>query len=242
MIATSAYSATTYRILRTYETPQLAYNPTIVEAILATMATPNWFDPVVIGTKLEEEVLVGGCNGWYNPIKLAFTMTRDLFKPNSKVASIVSIGPGRQDEHQIVRRDDDEGDGDDDIPITPVEVADLLERMMLDCEVVASNMQRELGHIPTYQRLSVDQKMDRIKITGWSGRAIANIISNTDSYKLRADATIDQVVDNLKARITPDMPTISEICTFSHIFVNKRGSDYNMHSECECSGYFKPRQ
>ena len=75
---------------RTYKPRGSTFNPTIVEAICATMATPPYFSPIKCGPRGRQQVFIGGPHGANNP-------TRELLKEAS--ADIWKGETGRAD-HQ----------------------------------------------------------------------------------------------------------------------------------------------
>lgn len=134
----------------------------------------------------------------YNPIKEAFTETRNAFNPNARISSVVSIGSGTHETHKL-RQATKDG------------LNETLCHMILGCDIVAEEVTKSLSKVLEYQRLSVDKEMDKVVITAWGKDDIKGIAGHTKDYMKRKNGVVDQVVQNLLNRSERPLPTIGNI-------------------------------
>jgi hypothetical protein len=170
------------------------------------MATPDWFDPVTIGSSDIPETLIGGCMGTYNPINEALKETRRLYE-RYPICSVISIGCGKHAAHQL--RED-----------TPDGLNGALISMIHDCDLTADGVHNRFLRMPQfqsiYQRFSVDEEMINIKITDWSKKWFSDISAHGEKYKEKGvvDAALDIVVINLRGESSHVLPTVQFISEF----------------------------
>ncbi|KAH0588496.1 hypothetical protein H2248_012599 [Termitomyces sp. 'cryptogamus'] len=85
----------TPRIFRSYEVrANQGYNCTVVQAAHATTATPQFFEPVSIGSEGLNEKFIGAHLEYNNPINFVLEEADLVFGASQQVACIVSIGAG----------------------------------------------------------------------------------------------------------------------------------------------------
>jgi hypothetical protein len=174
------YSATSVNInhphaFRTYPARGSSLNPTIVEAVCATMAVPSLFSPVKIGPRLRQQSFVGGAFGANNPTRELLKEASTLFGPNRRVAQVLSIGSGLPRVISTESLDGDEG------------AHRLLREMATDCEMVAQELSTRLYTIDAYLRLNVDKGMELVAMTDWN--ELGSIESHTAVYIATATVT-----------------------------------------------------
>lgn len=87
------------RIIRTYRTPSVEYNCTIMEAALATMALPSWFPRVKSGSVYSPESPMSGSIGSSNLTKKALVEANRIFGSESRFSVIISLGPERRSQN-----------------------------------------------------------------------------------------------------------------------------------------------
>jgi hypothetical protein len=171
------------------------------------MATPDWFDPVTIGSGDYARRLIGGCMKTYNPIMEALKETRSTHGCYP-ISSVISIGCGKHAAHKL--RDN-----------TKEELNGTLLSMIHDCNDIADEVHNDFCRMPQfqsiYQRFSVDQEMTNIDITDWSLYRFADINAQTVKYigKAEVKKALDVAVKNLMGGIPYLLPTVKVISEFN---------------------------
>ncbi|KAH8818844.1 hypothetical protein DL96DRAFT_1504027 [Flagelloscypha sp. PMI_526] len=165
--AASSHNAGHPRLFRTYHSRS---NPsldcTVCEAVRATTALPDLFNPIVIRDQHLSETFVGGELRWNNPTdELTKEAAREF--QGRHVSCIVSIGSGHPGHLSLA-----EG------------LTSLFPRIALDCERLADDMERRFGNAPdVYWRLSVEQGLQNLAVDLSNLDAL---VSHTYSYLQRA--------------------------------------------------------
>jgi hypothetical protein len=203
-LCSTLYAATSARInhpqaFRTYPSRGSSLNPTIVEAISATMAVPSHFSPVKIGPHLRQQAFIGGALGANNPTRELLKEASTVFGSESRVAQITSIGSGI---HPVLFVSSETNEAD---------LSRLLKDIATDCEAVAQELHTRLYRIKAYLRLNVERGMEDIAMEDWS--ELGAIESHTGAYI--AVASISESIDislrHLRERIgTVTLGQVSE--------------------------------
>ena len=151
--AASADIAQPY-VFRTYSSRGSSLNPTIVDAICATISVPSHFLPTKIMSRPVEHNFVGGPLGANNP-------TRELLKEadathgnDGRVTQIISIGGGSS---PVLSLDTMGGGG----------VGRLLVEMAADCQMVAHELAERLFNVESYTRLNSEKSAENIEFGNW---------------------------------------------------------------------------
>jgi hypothetical protein len=163
------------RAFRTYSARGSSLNPTIIEAVCATMAVPLLFSPVKIGPRPRQQSFVGGAHGANNPTREILKEASTLFGPNRRVAQVLSLGSGLPRVISAEPSADDEGGHR------------LLKEIATDCEMVAQELSTRLYTIDAYLRLNVDRGMEFGTMTDWN--ELSSIESHTATYIATATVT-----------------------------------------------------
>jgi len=154
--------------LRTYSGRGRSLNPTIVEATCATIATPAFFSPVVIGPRMRQQNFVGGPWCANNPTRELLKEATNAFGKDRRVAQILSIGSGRPKVLAV------------DSLATTDNVRRLAEVIGMNCEMVAKELSTRLFSADAYLRLNVDRGMESVQIDDWNGLGV--IEGHTNAY------------------------------------------------------------
>jgi hypothetical protein len=167
-VASLSASATSKVVLRTYQVrSQVPFTITVIDAALASCSAQPDFAPVSSGSGYKKKVYVATGLGANNPVSDVITEAHELFGGDSSVAFILSLGTGHPGT----------------IPIPPDGNADihkLMRDLMNDCEQRAQEIERRLGRVGIYFRLSVQQGMQNIH--GGQATDPSWISSQTDAY------------------------------------------------------------
>jgi hypothetical protein len=172
---------------RTYGEPDL--NPTIVEAICASMAVPTLFSSVKIGTR----TFVGGALGASNPTQVLLNEAIDVFdtkyERKTRIAQIISLGSGAPPILTASTVTDPQG------------VAQVMQVMTADSEVVSRELSVRLFSNDAYIRFNVDRGLENVSLDDWSG--LGEISNHTDEYLQRPGVTkdIDASLKRIRERI-----------------------------------------
>jgi hypothetical protein len=169
------------RLFRNYRSRRVSYIPTILQAIHASWASPNLFLPVTIGPENLEEELISAI-GFNNPSLEAIKEACDVFGPEARISCFLSLGAGR--------------------PIMPhslssasstTSILKTFEQLATGCESVAKEMDRRIGRLGIYFRLSVDRGLD-FSIHSVDPQRLGEITSYTMSYLL--DNAVNKNLDD----------------------------------------------
>ena len=172
------YAATTANlshpiVLRNYKSRRPSLNPTIVEAICATMATPSYFSPIKIGPRGRQQTFIGGPRGANNSTRELLKEASVVFGREKLVAQIVSLGCGRSYVSSVEKIANTEG------------VSRSVDEMAADCEAVARELLTRLCDMEAYLRLDVERGMENLMLNGWHD--LGAIETHTSAYVGRAE-------------------------------------------------------
>jgi hypothetical protein len=165
------YAATSTNIrhpqaFRTYSIRGASLNPTIVEAVCSTMATPSYFTPVKIGRS--QQSFIGGAVGTNNPTRELLKEAGTVFGNERRVAQIISIGCGVPPVLSLQAIANETG------------VGRLLKDMPDECEMVAKELAVRLYNVDAYLRLSVEKGIGNIEMDQWG--MVGDIEMHTACY------------------------------------------------------------
>jgi hypothetical protein len=204
ILHSTIYAATSARInhpqaFRTYPSRGSSLNPTIVEAICATMVVPSHFSPVKIVPHLRQQSFIGGALGTSNPTRKLLKEASTVFGSESRVAQIISIGSGIRPVFSVGSETNE------------ANLSRLLKDIATDCEAVAQELHTRLYRIKAYLRLNIERGMEDITIEDWS--ELGAIESHTGAYIAVASVSesIDISLRHLRERIgTVTLGQVSE--------------------------------
>jgi hypothetical protein len=167
------YAATSARInhshaFRTYSSRGSSLNPTIIEAICATISVPLYFLPVKIGPERRAQRFVGGPFGANNPTRELLKEASFAFGRDKRVAQIISIGCGTSHTLSLKGAMGEAGEGR------------LLKEIAVDCHTVAQELSSRLSSVEAYHRFNVESGMEDIGFDNWS--LLGDIETHTRSY------------------------------------------------------------
>ncbi|KIM26629.1 hypothetical protein M408DRAFT_72598 [Serendipita vermifera MAFF 305830] len=172
--------------LRNYQ--QKALNLTIMEAILATLATPPLFSSTSIVKDAETFEYVGADYALSNPTREIIANAYEAFGPDRHVACILSLGSGYTGITSFP--------GDNNLD----QWNDFLKKLVMDSEQVAQSIDSQMGHLGLYYRLCVSHGLEK-----WSTTNAAEpgpITAHTSTYltDVSVSRRVDQCVGSLKSR------------------------------------------
>ncbi|KIM22790.1 hypothetical protein M408DRAFT_78518, partial [Serendipita vermifera MAFF 305830] len=166
-------------IFRTYPSRGSTPNPTIIEALCATMAIQSHFLPAKVRLPRVRELFVGGALGANNPTRLLLEEASKVFGTNRRVAQIISLGCGLP---RVLSLDSSNRQG----------LGRLLQEITTDCEMVANELSTRLLDVNAYLRLNVNRGMESIKMKEWA--ALGAVETHTAAYL--ATPYVSNLIDN----------------------------------------------
>ncbi|KIM20144.1 hypothetical protein M408DRAFT_334121, partial [Serendipita vermifera MAFF 305830] len=175
-------------IIRTYSARGTALNPTIVDALCATIAIQSHFLPVKIGPRRAEESFVGGALGANNPTRLLLEEAGKLFGKDRRVAQIISLGCGLPRVLSVNSSD-------------KIDVDRLLKEITADCETVASELSTRLFNIDAYLRLNVNRGMELLEMKEWNSLGAVGTHTTTYLATTVVSESIDSSLRRLQTRV-----------------------------------------
>lgn len=177
------------QVFRTYPSRGSSFNPTIVEALCATITIPSHFISTKIGLRLRQQDFIGGPLGSNNPTKELLKEANAIFGKDTRVAQILSLGAGKPRVLSL------------QASATLEDVGQLMKGMMADCEIVARELARRLYNVDAYHRLNVEAGMEGIPIDNWT--VLGSIESQTNAYTdtIAVTNALELSVKNLLERI-----------------------------------------
>jgi hypothetical protein len=189
-------------VLRNYKHRGNSLNPTIVEAICATMANPPYFSSVKFGPRSRQQTFKGGPRGANNPTRELVKEASTIFGREKLVAQIVSLGCGRSHLSSLEMDTDTEG------------ATRWVQEMEADCEAVAKELSTRLCNMDEYLRLSVERGMEHQLTTKWD--ELGPIETHTSAYVESADIseTIEASLRHLQE--STSTVTLGEISEYSY--------------------------
>ncbi|KIM24435.1 hypothetical protein M408DRAFT_47959, partial [Serendipita vermifera MAFF 305830] len=82
------------QVFRTYSSRGSSLNPTILDAVCATISIPSHFLPVKIGLPRRQQAFFGSVTGANNPTRLLLDEASTMYGKDRRVAQIISLGCG----------------------------------------------------------------------------------------------------------------------------------------------------
>ncbi|KIM22765.1 hypothetical protein M408DRAFT_279360 [Serendipita vermifera MAFF 305830] len=218
--AAAAANITHPNAFRTYPARGFNPDPTIVEALCATMAIQSHFLPVKIGPPRRQKPFVGGAFGANNPTRLLLEEASNIYGKERRVAQIVSLGCGLP---QVLSMNSSDRQDTDNA----------LKEMTADCERVANELATRLLNIDAYVRLNVNRGMETVRMEEWDD--LGAIETHTASYLTITfvSGSIDTSLRCLKERA--GAVTLGQINHSSYIKVTAKTAPL-------VSPYFVPRK
>jgi hypothetical protein len=163
-------------------------NITISDALLVTLATPPLFSSTSISKDAAKFEFLGGDLIISNPAQEVLAEAHEAFGSERYAASLLSIGCGHPG-----------------VIATPTDASltnwnIFLDKIITDNEQKAQVMERQMGHLGLYYRLSVTRGLERTDSTIRPKPGV--IIAHTSVYMAEASTThiMDRCVESLKTK------------------------------------------
>ncbi|KIM19605.1 hypothetical protein M408DRAFT_197745 [Serendipita vermifera MAFF 305830] len=168
------FAATTVTVdhchqFRAYSHRGRSIDSTFVEAACATLAIPELFTPICIGTPSRKQSFIGTSIGSNNPTRQVLEEALLQFGDERSVSLILSLGSGCPNAFSF-----------DSLNLYPKGSGNLLTQIMLGCERVAKELSLQLFELPVYHRLNVNKGVESLKLSDWD--KLGDIEAYTDVY------------------------------------------------------------
>lgn len=155
--------------LRNYDIRQeKALDMTIAEALVATLAMPPLFTSTSIFRDASTSEYIGADLSLGNPTQYLITEAYDFFGPEALMACVLSLGCGYPGNITTPSNSD---------------IANwnsLVEKLIVDSERKAQQMESQMGHLGLYYRFCVTSGLERVVTT--NSLRLSDIITHTAVY------------------------------------------------------------
>jgi hypothetical protein len=187
--------------MRNYKPRGSSLNPTIVEAICATMATPSHFSPIKIGPRGRQQIFIGGPHGAYNPTRELLKEASAIFGKEKLIAQIISLGCGRAHVPSMERN------------LISEDVDRSVQDMAADCDTVDKELSTRFDDLEAYLRLNVERGMENLVMNKWDD--LGPIETHTSAYIETAEisGSLDASLNRLRG--SAGTVTLGEISMYS---------------------------
>ncbi|KIM30293.1 hypothetical protein M408DRAFT_296513 [Serendipita vermifera MAFF 305830] len=154
---------------RTYSHRGRSLDCTFVAAACATLAIPELFAPVSIGSSSRKKSFIGAPINSNNPTQQVLEEALLQFGDKRSVSLILSLGSGRPNAFSFEL-----------LSLYPQNTGNLLTQIMLGCEKVAKELSLQLSEFPAYIRLNVNKGVEFLEISDWD--KLGDIEAHTEVY------------------------------------------------------------
>ena len=166
-----------------------SYNCTIIQAVRATNALPNFFKDIEFGEPIKQRYTYGAlhCN---NPVKYVINEARSMY-PNRPISCVLSLGKGAEN---VIGLDPDASQRQ-----LHTNLIGVLRGIADDCEKKSEETAKELSSRSIlYCRLNVDQGLQGLSLA--EGEKVEEVRLHTVQYlhKHEVNQHIAQIVKALK--------------------------------------------
>jgi hypothetical protein len=177
-------------MFRSYPSARSSYNPTILEAVRASWATPGLFSSVRLGANLLREEIVSAVNGFNNPTLEAIKEAKDIFGKERRVSCLLSLGAGQAE-------------------VRSTSSKDYTTKTAQDTETIARECQRRFGSLEIYFRFSVERGMD---LECAIGEGTFGAIATHTSVYLEGDESAKRLDRFVTISSSTDRVTLDNLC------------------------------
>jgi hypothetical protein len=187
-------------MFRSYGSARSSYNPTILEAVHASWATPGIFSSIRLGANLMREEIVSAVNGFNNPTLEVIKEAKDIFGKERRVSCLLSLGAGQAEVRSTASKD-------------------YTTKTAQDTETIARESQRRLGSLGIYFRFSVERGMD---LECAIGEETFGAIATHTSVYLEGDDNAKRLDRFITISGSTNRVTLDHLCELFARFVGPR--------------------
>ncbi|PVF93948.1 hypothetical protein CPB86DRAFT_741455 [Serendipita vermifera] len=197
LCALDSLNATSCQFIRSYATRGMTEPQcTILQAACATIASPNTYEPVIVGDGDDRIVYIDAMAGYANPTNEMLKEAEKAFGRNATVATIISIGSGGPEGWQKTQGS------------VSVQLTDILRRTMLDTERVHNDLQNRFHDHGIYYRFNANSYAHFNELVGSTTRATTKAFLDKASTNQRMDQAISSIRERKEGKILNDINSI----------------------------------
>jgi hypothetical protein len=159
-----------------------------VDAIAATIAVPDWFEPVTVGNGPERQSLFGGCIGFNNLTWEALLEAKEIFGTNGRVTSLFSVGARKMASAPPASSGEEIDDR-----------SKRLDEMVADCEQTSRRLSGYFRDLQAYVRFNMEGHPSDVDIVDWDDSTNMALNERAISYtdKVEVENDLVKAVANL---------------------------------------------
>ncbi|PVF91230.1 hypothetical protein CPB86DRAFT_389523 [Serendipita vermifera] len=172
---------------------------TILQAACVAIASPDAYDPIMVGEEDDNIAYIDAMTGYANPTNEVLKEAEKVFGKNAIVATIVSLGSGKPERRQQQQE-----------PIT-MQLNDILRRTIWDIERVHNDVQNRFQDLGIYHRFNVEDPLPSKESTKQTTKAHAKAYLQEPFTIRRMDQAINSVRERKGVMILKDLNTISSV-------------------------------
>jgi hypothetical protein len=178
---------------------------TILQAACATIASPEAYDPVIIGDEDDQCTYMNAMTGYANPTNEVLKEAEKIFGKNAVVANLLSVGSGRLE----LRQQQDTG--------IMSQLSDLLKRAITDTERVHNDIYNRFQDLGIYSRFNAEGILPVTNSMRKTTRVQTAAYLEDAPNSHRMDRAVTSIRERKGVKSLKDLSTISSFCARSTI-------------------------
>jgi hypothetical protein len=196
--ALDSFNALSCQFIRSYTARSMRAPPCCIsQAACATIASPEAYEPVLVGEGDEEVAYIDAMTGYANPTNEMLKEAEKVFGKNAMVSTIISIGSGKLDLRQ---KYDESGS---------MKLTDMIRRALLDTERVHNDIQSRFQDLGIYFRFSGEGLLPLYNNIGKITRTQNMTYLEEAIISRRMDGAVNSVQERKGVRSLRELSTIS---------------------------------
>jgi hypothetical protein len=176
-----------------------APNATVLHAACATIASPDAYDPVMVGEKDDASSYIDAMAGYANPTNEMIKEAEKVFGRDAIVATILSIGSGKLDLRQQPNSS------------TGLQLTTVLKRAVLDTERVHNDIQARFQDLGIYYRFNADSILPLYESIDGTTRIHTTTYIEEATTSQKMDAAVNSVQERRGVKPIKELSTLSSI-------------------------------
>jgi hypothetical protein len=178
---------------------------TILQAACATIASPEAYEPVIIGDEDDQYTYMNAMTGYANPTNEVLKEAEKVFGKNAVVANLVSVGSGKLE----IRQQQD--------TVIMTQLSDLLKRAVTDTERVHNDIYNRFQDLGIYFRFNAEGILPVTNSTQNTTRIQTAAYLEDAPNSHRLDRAVASIRERKEVKSLKDLSTISSFYVRSSI-------------------------